>query len=93
MPNGMSEQKMLDRIYTELVGLDGTSGMVKEHKDLQEACKIMTATMVTKTDCAATRKQTGDRKDKMLMRLKDVLLAVLAIAGFLWGSGVLRGGR
>lgn len=91
MPNGMSQQQMLDQIYTELLGLDGTSGLVKEHKELQVGLRSVSDAMVTKTDCAATRKQAGDRKDKVLMRMKDVLLAILAIAGFLWGSGVLGG--
>ena len=90
MPNGMSQQQMLDRIYTELVGLDGQSGLMKEHRELQDACKNFSETMVTKESCAETRKSVGDRKDKILLRLKDFALLALAIITALFGSGILR---
>ena len=90
MPNGMSQQQMLDRIYTELVGLDGQSGLMKEHRELQDACKNFSESMVTKEACEETRKRAGDKKDKVLMRLKDVMLIAGMIATLLLGSGLLR---
>jgi len=92
MPNGLTPEQMTERMYTELVGLNGKSGLVKEVADTKVKVEHIESEMVTKPECAAIRKHAGDRKDKVLMRIKDVLLVLAAIAGILFGSGILKGG-
>lgn len=91
MPNGLTESQMVERMYTELVGLDGKSGLVKDVAETKKKVGYMETVMVTRPQCAAIRKNAGDRKDKVLMRIKDLLLMAAAIAGFLFGSGILKG--
>ena len=94
MPNGMTQEQMVDRMYAELVGLDGESGLVKDVKNDHEKIEYLEDNTIKKTECSEIRKGAGDRKDKLLMRLKDLGLLAAAIAGFLWGSGILsRGGK
>ena len=90
MPNGMTPESMIDRIYTELVGLDGKSGMVKQVAEDHERIGQLERTSVSKEECAVTRKHAGDRRDKVLLRVKDVLLVILAVATLLLGSGILQ---
>ena len=73
MPNGLTPEQMTERMYTELVGLNGKSGLVKEVADTKVKVEHIESEMVTKPECAAIRKHAGDRKDKVLMRIKDVL--------------------
>jgi len=89
MPDGLTTDQMVDRMYTELVGLDGKSGMVKDVKDDHEKIEHLEDNTVKKIECSEIRKRTGDRKDKILMRIKDIIIIVLALAAFLWGSGIL----
>lgn len=90
MANGLTEQQMLERLYVEMVGLDGQSGMVAEHRQMKSEVDEITHKMVTKDDCAQTRRAAGNRRDKLLLRLKDIILMVVALAGLLLGSGILR---
>lgn len=95
---------MLERLYTETVGMDGHGGMkadiqeikiegVEGRRKIHVKVDVIEKTMVTQTECTAIRKNAGDRKDKILMRIKDIALLAAAIAGFLWGSGILSRGR
>jgi len=87
MPNGMKQEQMVGKIFDEIKNAnDG-------RKRLHEKIDIITSEMMTKTECKEIRKNSGDRKDKLLMRLKDLGLLAAAIAGFLWGSGILSRGR
>ena len=87
MPNGMTQEQMVGKIFDEIKNAnDG-------RKRLHEKIDIITSEMMTKTACSEIRKGAGDRKDKVLMRLKDLGLLAAAIAGFLWGSGILSRGR
>ena len=83
MPNGMSQEQMVEKIFDDIK--DAKIGRKRLHEKLDD----IKEDMVTKNECRAIRKNTGDRKDKTLMRLKDLLLLAAAIAGVLWGSGVL----
>lgn len=101
MPNGMTPEQMLERLFTETVGIDGQGGIKKNVEDikvdgingrkkLHEKFDAMKEEMMTKEECGAIRKESGNRRDKILMRLKDLILIGLAIVGFLWGTGVFR---
>ncbi|MHC4459780.1 MAG: hypothetical protein ACYS0I_22305 [Planctomycetota bacterium] len=82
MPDGMSQEQMVERIFADID--DARAGRQRLHEKLD----LVTGNMVTKNECHTIRKNAGDRKDKVLMRLKDVILLAAAIAGFLWGSGI-----
>ena len=87
MPNGMTQEQMVERIFDDIK--EASDG----RKRLHDKVDVITLEMMTKTECQIIRKGAGDRKDKVLMRLKDLGLLLAAIAGFLWGSGILsRGG-
>ena len=87
MPNGMTQEQMVEKIFDDIK--DASNG----RKRLHEKVDIITSEMMTKTECQAIRKGAGEKKDKVLMRLKDLVLLAAAIAGCLWGSGILsRGG-
>jgi len=83
MPNGMTQEQMVEKIFDEI------KDAKHSRKGLYEKFDEMKNQMVTKAECQTTRKNVGDRKDKTLMRLKDLALLVAALAAFLWGSGVL----
>jgi len=92
MPNGLTQNQMVERMYTELIGLDGNSGLVKDVAETIADVEDIKGSMVTKPECSVIRKSAGDRKDKVLMRIKDILLVAAAVAGILFGSGILRRG-
>ena len=88
MPNGMTQEKMVERIFADIK--DANNG----RKRLHDKIDVIVSEMMTKTECQTIRKGAGDRKDKLLLRLKDLALLLAAIAGFLWGSGIIsRGGK
>ena len=87
MPNGMTQEQMVERIFDDIK--EASAG----RKRLHDKVDVITSEMMTKTECQTIRKGAGDRKDKVLMRLKDLGLLAAAIAGFLWGSGILGGGK
>ena len=87
MPNGMTQEQMVERIFDDIK--EASAG----RKRLHDKVDVITLEMMTKTECKEIRKNSGDRKDKLLMRLKDLGLLAAAIAGFLWGSGILSKGR
>ena len=87
MPNGMTQEQMVEQIFDAIK--DASDG----RKRLHDKVDVITSEMMTKTECQTIRKGAGDRKDKVLMRLKDLGLLAAAIAGFLWGSGILGGGK
>ena len=88
MPNGMTQEKMVERIFADIK--DANNG----RKRLHDKIDVIVSEMMTKSECQAIRKGAGDRKDKLLMRLKDLGLLLAALAGFLWGSGIIsRGGK
>ena len=87
MANGMTQEQMVERIFDDIK--EASDG----RKRLHDKVDVITLEMMTKTECQTIRKGAGDRKDKLLMRLKDLGLLAAAIAGFLWGSGLLRGGK
>ena len=87
MPNGMTQEKMVERIFADIK--DANNG----RKRLHDKIDVIVSEMMTKTECQTIRKGAGDRKDKMLMRLKDLGLLLAALAGFLWGSGIISRGR
>ena len=88
MPNGMTQEQMVERIFDDIK--EASDG----RKRLHDKVDVITLEMMTKTECQTIRKGAGDRKDKVLMRLKDLGLLAAAIAGFLWGSGIIsRGGK
>ena len=88
MPNGMTQEQMVERIFDDIK--EASDG----RKRLHDKVDVITLEMMTKTECQTIRKGAGDRKDKVLMRLKDLGLLLAAIAGFLWGSGIMsRGGK
>jgi len=87
MPNGMTQEKMVERIFADIK--DANNG----RKRLHDKIDVIVSEMMTKSECQAIRKGAGDRKDKLLMRLKDLGLLLAALAGFLWGSGILSRGR
>jgi len=88
MPNGMTQEQMVEKIFDDIK--DASDG----RKRLHDKIDVITSEMMTKTECQTIRKGAGDRKDKVLMRLKDLVLLAAAIAGFLWGSGIIsRGGK
>lgn len=89
MPNGLTTDQMVDRMYTELVGLDGKSGMVKDVKDDHAKIEELEDTTVKKTECKEIREKVGNRKDKILMRGKDLLLLILAVITVLVALGVI----
>jgi len=97
MPNGLKQGQMVERMYTELLGLDGKSGMKTDVKETKEKVITIENNMMSKDACKTIRDEDGEKKDKagnrkdrILMRIKDVILLILAILGFLWGSGVIR---
>jgi hypothetical protein len=92
MPNGLTQKTMVERMYTELVGLDGASGLVKEHRETKDQVNRIAASMVTKPECAAIRKAKGDVKDKLLLRVKDLLLIASTIVSLLLAFGFLKRG-
>ena len=63
MPNGMTTEQMVERMYTELVGLDGKGGTIRDVRAAEEKIDIIEDTMVTKAACKDTRKDTEDRKE------------------------------
>ena len=83
MPNGMTQEQMVEKIFDDIK--DASDG----RKRLHDKIDVITSEMMTKTECQTIRKGAGDRKDKVLMRLKDLVLLAAAIAGFLWGSGII----
>ena len=87
MPNGMTQEQMVEQIF------DAIKEASDGRKRLHDKVDVITSEMMTKTECQTIRKGAGDRKDKALMRLKDLGLLLAAIAGFLWGSGILGGGK
>ena len=88
MPNGMTQEQMVERIFADIKDADNG------RKRLHDKIDVITSEMMTKSECQTIRKGAGDRKDKLLMRLKDLGLLAAAIAGFLWGSGIIsRGGK
>ena len=87
MPNGMTQEQMVEKIFDDIK--DASDG----RKRLHDKIDVITSEMMTKSECQIIRKGAGDRKDKLLLRLKDLALLLAAIAGFLWGSGILRGGK
>jgi len=90
MPNGLKQGQMVERMFTELLGLDGKSGMKADVKETKDKIGCIEKEIVTKDECTTIRSGIGAKKDKYLMRIKDVILLILAILGFLWGSGVIR---
>ena len=84
MPNGMTQEQMVEKIFDDIK--DAKDG----RKRLHDKFDNMKNEMVTKNECKSIRKNAGDRKDKVLMRLKDLILLAVAIAGILWGSGALK---
>ena len=89
MPNGLTEGQMVERMYTELLGLDGKSGMVKEVADNRSRLAILETEAMRKADCKELLSGRGARKDKTLMRIKDFVLLAAGIMGLLFGSGIL----
>ena len=87
MPNGMTQEQMVEKIFDEIK--DASNG----RKRLHDKMDVITSDMMTKNECLTIRKGAGERKDKVLMRLKDLGLLLAAIAGFLWGSGIISRGR
>ena len=92
MPNGLTEQQMVGRMYTELVGLDGNSGLIKEHRELRADVRNLQSMAVTHEQCAARHRAGGERRNKIIMRVKDGALLLVAILALLLGSGILKGG-
>ena len=87
--------KTTHRIEGILTGGNG-GGLVKEvadaaksRKEIHQDIERIEKNMVTKTDCAATRKGAGDKKDKALMRIKDFVLLTIGVLGLLKTLGVL----
>ena len=83
MPNGMTQEQMVEKIFDDIK--DAKEGRKRLHEKFDD----IKEDMVTKNECKGIRKKAGDRKDKVLMRLKDLIIIGAAIAGILWGSGVL----
>ena len=89
MPNGLTETQMVERMYTEMIGLDGRSGIVKDIEDGKQSRKVMhdkIDTLVTKTDCKKIRSSTVSSKRNRWLIIKDILLIVVGPAG---GAGAI----
>jgi len=83
MPNGMSHEQMVEKIFDEID--DASDGRRRLHEKLD----TIKDEMVTKSECQTIRKNNKDRINIALMRLKDLVILSAALAGFLWGSGIL----
>lgn len=89
MPNGLTETQMVERMYTEMIGLDGRSGIVKDIEDGKQSRKTIhdkIDTLVTKTDCKKIRSSTVSNKRNRWLVIKDILLIVVGPAG---GAGII----
>ena len=87
MPNGMTQEQMVEKIFDDIK--EASDG----RKRLHDKVDVITLEMMTKTECQEIRKNNKDRTNTILMRLKDLVILAAALAGFLWGSGLLRGGK
>lgn len=88
MPNGLTEEQMVERMYTAMVGIDGKSGIVQDITEAKESRgKIheridgIEKNMVSKTECKAIRKDNISGKRNRWLITKDILLILLGPAG------------
>jgi len=86
----MTTEQMTERMYTELVGLDGKGGTIRDVRTHTEEIGSIKENMVTKTACKDTRQEVEDRKEwnwkkKMGYFTLQVSLmgAVITFLGFL----------
>lgn len=104
MPNGLTGDQMLERLYTETVGIDGRSGMKGEIRQIRREGKEgraklhakvdeIRATMMSKGECAAIReaqeKQETEEERRRRERQDLVVKWLAFIIGPAGGAGLL----
>jgi len=85
----LTDHDMINRIYIEMVGLDGKSGQIKEHKDLQGDVKNLKKDTVTKTECKTVRNGFMSAKRNRWLVTKDIALIILAAAALIASAVVV----
>ena len=94
MPN---DHDMLHKIYTEMVGLDGKSGMVAEHREMKKDVNHIKKNMITKEECKTTRENEGREENSTSKKrwrnwqtVTNIVLTLAIVLTFLYGAGVLK---
>jgi len=88
MPNGLTEEQMVERMYTAMVGIDGNGGIVKDIVEaeksrgkIHERINAVEESKVDKTECKTIRDNKESQKRSRWLVVKDVLLIVFGPAG------------
>jgi len=86
----LSDHDMITNIYTELMGLDGSGGMIQEHKEMKQDVDMLKQGCVSEKTCEDNRKHTAFHRRNVWRGVRDVVLLGGIIFTFLWGNGVFK---
>ena len=72
----LTDHVMLNKIYTELMGLDGSGGMIKEHQDMKKDVNNI--------------KQYVAMRSSIWLRVKDIVIILGIITATAIGLGAFK---
>ena len=76
---GLSDHDMITKIYTELMGMDGKGGLIKEHSEMQEDIRHiydMPKEFVTITNCKENQKAHVKEQRNNRLHIKDNVVII-----------------